>query len=239
MASTTSCKARMCAGPRRETLADFRNDSVPSIARSGRLATSLRLAWRDRADGEALCGGRMPASSRAALRLVGLFYVASSSFALQLPLRVDLPCGCCASSQVSSTLLSSDESKPSEAAVAALQFYKKYISPLIPPGCRFIPTCSEYGALCFEQFTIPQAIVLTAWRLVRCNPLHFPGTGFGNDLPVWPPCAYWAGDGQIRTFIDDERSRQRANGELEEEPLPFDPIGLSERGKTDGDPMDP
>ena len=70
--------------------------------------------------------------------------------AVQLPARVTLPCGCpmCAATQLSTQILeSSDESQgsrnPSEAAVSALKFYKKVISPLIPPGCRFIPTCSE------------------------------------------------------------------------------------------------
>ena len=70
--------------------------------------------------------------------------------AVQLPARVTLPCGCpvCAATQLSNQIFeSSDESQgssnPSEAAVSALKFYKKVISPLIPPGCRFIPTCSE------------------------------------------------------------------------------------------------
>ena len=116
----------------------------------------------------------------------------------------------------SHTLSSESESQPSsEAAVSALQWYKRIISPLLPPGCRFIPTCSEYGQQCFERFTVPQAVVLLIWRLLRCNPLHFPGTGFGIDEPVWPPCAYWAGNGQLRTFVDDEMSRKRALGELD------------------------
>lgn len=117
--------------------------------------------------------------------------------------------------------------QPTEAAVRALKFYKQAISPLLPPGCRFIPTCSEYGQQCFEQFTVPQAVVLLAWRLLRCNPLHWPGTGFGIDAPVWPPPPYWAGNGQLRTLVDDEISRQRANGELDGPPLPYDPLGLA------------
>ena len=146
---------------------------------------------------------------------------------MQLQPRIRLPCVCPACS--AQRLLSSDDIKPSDAAVGALQFYKRYISPLLPPGCRFIPTCSEYGQQCFERFTVPQAIVLTAWRLVRCNPLHWPGTGFGIDEPVWPPCAYWNGDGTLRTFVDDERSRKKALGELDEEPLPYDPLGLADK----------
>ena len=44
--------------------------------------------------------------------------------------------------------------------------------------------------------------------------MHVPGYGYGVDEPVWPPCAYWAGDGRIRTPIDDEISRRKSLGEL-------------------------
>ena len=116
----------------------------------------------------------------------------------------------------------------SEASITALKFYKAAISPLIPAACRFIPTCSEYGAIAFARYPPWQAATLTAWRLLRCNPLHVKGCGCGGDDPVWPPPAYWAGDGRIRTYIDDEISRARANGE-DIEPLAFggeDPLDL-------------
>lgn len=108
----------------------------------------------------------------------------------------------------------------SASAVSFLKGYKKVISPLLPPGCRFIPTCSEYAIQSFERFSPPQAAVLTAWRLVRCNPLHVSGYGSGVDEPCWPPPAYWGGSGTVRTPLDDERSRQRAAGNFEAEPEP-------------------
>ena len=97
-------------------------------------------------------------------------------------------------------------------AVAALRWYKREISPLFPPGCRYIPTCSEYAIQAFKQFSVPQAAVLTAWRLARCNPLHLKGMGCGVDEPCWPPPAYWAGSGRVRTILDDEQSRRKALG---------------------------
>ena len=116
----------------------------------------------------------------------------------------------------------------SGASVAALKFYKRFISPLNPPGCRFIPTCSEYGQLAFKQYPPLQALVLTAWRLVRCNPLHLPKCGYGEDLPRWPPPAYWAGTDRIRTVLDDEESRRAAEyGDDAASPLPNgDPLGI-------------
>ena len=125
----------------------------------------------------------------------------------------------------------------SEASVTALRIYKSVISPLIPKACRFIPTCSEYGAVAFERYPPWQAATLTAWRLLRCNPLHVKGCGCGGDEPVWPPVAYWAGDGRIRTFLDDELSRKRANGEpVDDDIVAFggaDPLGLAQRQRRD------
>lgn len=156
-----------------------------------------------------------------------------------LPLPVRLPCGCLVCGGARDPLLfSSSEGselpQPTQAAMASLQFYKRFISPLIPPSCRFIPTCSEYGQECFEQFTVPQSVVLIAWRLLRCNPLHWPGTGFGNDAPVWPPPVYWSGDGTLRTFVDDDRSRRKALGEDVDATLPYDPLGLNDDDEDGG-----
>jgi hypothetical protein len=69
---------------------------------------------------------------------------------------------------------------------------------------------------------------------VRCNPLHLPKKGCGLDEPTWPPPAYWAGDGRVRTLLDDELSRQRAMGQLDRptSSAPFyDPLGI-ERGEA-------
>uniref|UniRef100_A0A7S0QB70 Membrane protein insertion efficiency factor n=1 Tax=Coccolithus braarudii TaxID=221442 RepID=A0A7S0QB70_9EUKA len=101
-----------------------------------------------------------------------------------------------------------------EWAVGALKWYKRALSPLLPPGCRFVPTCSEYAIQSFEQFSPVQAAVLTVWRLVRCNPT----AGYGVDAPQWPPPGYWAGSQRVRTSLDDQASRRRALESLESPP---------------------
>jgi putative membrane protein insertion efficiency factor len=63
--------------------------------------------------------------------------------------------------------------------VALLDFYKRRISPLLPPSCRFTPTCSEYARLALLKHGLVRGLALTAGRLLRCQPLH-PG---GVDLP--------------------------------------------------------
>jgi putative membrane protein insertion efficiency factor len=65
------------------------------------------------------------------------------------------------------------------AAVALLDLYKRWVSPLLPRSCRFAPTCSEYARLAMLQYGFWRGGVLACGRLLRCQPFH-PG---GIDLP--------------------------------------------------------
>ncbi len=49
--------------------------------------------------------------------------------------------------------------------------YKQNISPIIKPGCRFIPTCSEYAILSLKKYNVFKALVLIFIRILKCNPL--------------------------------------------------------------------
>ena len=48
--------------------------------------------------------------------------------------------------------------------------YRKFISPLKPPCCRFTPTCSAYAVEAFKKRGFFVGLVLTVWRILRCNP---------------------------------------------------------------------
>jgi len=61
------------------------------------------------------------------------------------------------------------------AAVAAIGAYRRFVSPLLLPACRFIPSCSEYGALAIGRHGIRRGLLLAAGRLLRCNPLSRGG----------------------------------------------------------------
>uniref|UniRef100_A0A7S4IWZ1 Membrane protein insertion efficiency factor n=1 Tax=Odontella aurita TaxID=265563 RepID=A0A7S4IWZ1_9STRA len=74
----------------------------------------------------------------------------------------------------------------SASMVAAIGFYKNFISPLLPPACRFVPTCSQYGVQAIKEFGPGKGSLLTTWRLMRCSPLG----GKGYDPPRWPPVPY-------------------------------------------------
>jgi len=84
-----------------------------------------------------------------------------------------------------------DSAKPpvSSAMIATIGVYKNFISPLLPPACRFLPTCSQYGVQAIEEFGPTKGAILTAWRLMRCSPLG----GKGYDPPRWPPVKYTYG----------------------------------------------
>jgi len=65
--------------------------------------------------------------------------------------------------------------------IAALRGYKRWISPLLGPRCRFAPTCSEYAMEAISRFGALRGGWLALRRIGRCHPLH-PG---GHD-PVPP-----------------------------------------------------
>ncbi len=67
-----------------------------------------------------------------------------------------------------------------------LRVYKRLISPVVPPACRFVPTCSEYAAEAIEKHGLVCGVRLAVWRIVRCAPWH-PG-GF-DPVPEGHPAS--------------------------------------------------
>ncbi|MGQ9622538.1 MAG: membrane protein insertion efficiency factor YidD [Candidatus Caldatribacteriaceae bacterium] len=51
-----------------------------------------------------------------------------------------------------------------------LVWYKKYLSPLLPQSCRFEPTCSEYAREALRRYGLGKGLLLSLWRVLRCNP---------------------------------------------------------------------
>jgi uncharacterized protein len=54
--------------------------------------------------------------------------------------------------------------------LAVLRLYKRYISPWLPPACRFEPTCSVYMYQAIQKKGILKGSILGIKRLLRCNP---------------------------------------------------------------------
>jgi len=59
-------------------------------------------------------------------------------------------------------------------ALALLRGYKRFVSPILPPMCRFEPTCSVYMMEAIEKHGLPRGVWLGVRRLLRCHPLN-PG----------------------------------------------------------------
>lgn len=55
-------------------------------------------------------------------------------------------------------------------------FYQYCISPLTPPSCRFIPSCSEYARQALLKHGPFKGLALAIWRILRCNP--WGGSGY-------------------------------------------------------------
>jgi putative membrane protein insertion efficiency factor len=60
------------------------------------------------------------------------------------------------------------------AALFLLRGYKRFLSPLLPPMCRFEPTCSVYTMQAVEKYGVLRGTWLGARRLARCHPFN-PG----------------------------------------------------------------
>lgn len=84
--------------------------------------------------------------------------------------------------------------------IALIKFYRKFLSPLKKGGCcRFVPTCSQYAIEAFQKRGFFVGLILTVWRILRCNPYH-PG---GYD-PVPETGLRYKGSRVIPVDIDDD-----------------------------------
>jgi len=59
--------------------------------------------------------------------------------------------------------------------ILLIRGYKKLISPVLPPSCRFYPTCSEYSIQALEKYGVIKGGAKTIWRILRCNPFNKGG----------------------------------------------------------------
>ena len=59
--------------------------------------------------------------------------------------------------------------------LALVRFYRRAISPLRPPCCRYTPTCSQYALEAIEKYGALKGGVMAFRRILRCNPFHKGG----------------------------------------------------------------
>ena len=60
-------------------------------------------------------------------------------------------------------------------ALAPIRLYQRFISPALPRRCKYEPTCSAYAVDAIREVGVARGLVLSAWRLLRCNPMSNGG----------------------------------------------------------------
>ncbi len=59
--------------------------------------------------------------------------------------------------------------------IALVRFYQRCISPLLPPRCIYLPTCSQYMLEAVEKYGVWKGGWLGLRRICRCHPFHQGG----------------------------------------------------------------
>lgn len=63
---------------------------------------------------------------------------------------------------------------PQRGAMLLIRGYQRFISPALPPSCRFTPSCSQYTLEAVERYGLLKGSWLGGRRLIRCHPFN-PG----------------------------------------------------------------
>jgi hypothetical protein len=92
-----------------------------------------------------------------------------------------------------------------------LRGYKWAVSPLFPPACRFVPSCSEYAMEAVEGYGAVRGGGMALWRLMRCHPFahggYDPVVKKGNPRfsqstrEMGHPVSFASGDGPSQSAI--------------------------------------
>ena len=67
--------------------------------------------------------------------------------------------------------------------IGMVKFYRRFISPLTAPQCRFVPTCSQYALEALEKYGAAKGAWLTVKRLSKCHPFHRGEHDFYDPVP--------------------------------------------------------
>ena len=71
---------------------------------------------------------------------------------------------------------------PRHALIGTVRLYQLILSPYLGPGhCRYTPTCSQYAILSLRKYGVVKGVILSVWRILRCNPWG----AHGHDPPRW------------------------------------------------------
>ena len=66
-------------------------------------------------------------------------------------------------------------------AITIIKFYQFFISPIIGPHCRYLPTCSEYFIESLKEYGLIKGFFKGTKRVLSCHPIKFLGGGEGFE----------------------------------------------------------
>jgi len=61
------------------------------------------------------------------------------------------------------------------AATVLIGLYRRLVSPLLPPRCKYEPSCSAYALEAIRSLGFVRGVILASWRILRCNPFSHGG----------------------------------------------------------------
>ena len=62
-----------------------------------------------------------------------------------------------------------------ETGITLIKAYRRFVSPMLPPTCRFTPSCSLYTLQAVERYGLIRGSFMGAWRVLRCHPFSKGG----------------------------------------------------------------
>ncbi|MGI8856440.1 MAG: membrane protein insertion efficiency factor YidD [Thermomicrobiales bacterium] len=92
-------------------------------------------------------------------------------------------------------------------ALAVIRLYQHTVSRVLPPSCRFVPSCSEYGHEAIERYGVICGGALAVWRIVRCNPWGGHGYDPVPDLTQQAAGSRQQAASRFQTPVTDEQGR--------------------------------
>ena len=66
-----------------------------------------------------------------------------------------------------------------------IRLYRTLVSPLLGQRCKYYPSCSQYALDALREHGAFRGLVLTGWRLLRCNPWSHGGVDFAHDQTLF------------------------------------------------------
>lgn len=74
----------------------------------------------------------------------------------------------------------------SKICIKLIRFYQREISPGFPRRCKYHPTCSAYAVQSLQVHGFFKGLLLTIWRVLRCNPWSKGGVDRVPEKGAWP-----------------------------------------------------